>query len=234
MTQTGTQIGTDHLDSRALRTTDAYGQRFMRPGTYRYLLGPAGTGRFAQEYPWVVEVADGEPRPGEMAQTTVAVRREGRSFLPDQEKVSIAAGDMVMWHCPDPSARPFMVVGEKDFFASDRLVNESGYAHAFLSEGTYEWEDAHGSGARGVVRVGVPDIRTAKAQRAWARAQRQGNVVMIADGKVEPTEVDVVVGQTVFFAVVTGPGISVTDSSLLRANGDQRGAAFYRKAARAG
>lgn len=225
---------TDHVDSRALRNTDTYGQRFMRPGTYRYAIGPAGTGGYTQEYPWVVTVNDGEPKPGEMSQTLVVVRREGKGFVPDQPKVTVNAGDMVMWHSPDSADRPFMVVGEKEFFASDRLVNESGYTHAFTSEGSYEWADANGSDARGVIRVSNPDLRLAKGQRAWQRAQRQGTVVMINDGKAEPAEVDVVVGQTVFFAVVAGPGVTVTDVTLLQSGPLKQGTAFYRKAARAG
>ncbi|GAA6525052.1 hypothetical protein [Intrasporangium sp. DVR] len=223
---------TDHLDSRALRNTDSYGQRFMRPGTYRYALGPAGTGGFLQEYPYVISVGEGEPKRGEMAQTTVLVRREGRTYVPDQPKISINAGDMVMWHSPEAAARPFVVAGEKDFFSSERLVNESGYTHAFTSEGVYEWEDAHGSGTRGLIRVGNPDVSSAKGQRAWARAQRKGTVVMVTDGQAEPAEVDVVVGQTVFFAVVNGPGISITDRSLLAHDGHRKGAAFHRNATR--
>ena len=33
---------TDQLDSRVLRFTDSYAQRFMRPGTYRYGVVAAG------------------------------------------------------------------------------------------------------------------------------------------------------------------------------------------------
>lgn len=225
---------TDHLDSRALRGTDSYGQRFMRPGTYRYALGPAGTSRFAQEYPYVIVVGDGEPKPGQMGQTLVLVHREGRALVADQPKLRIKPGDMVMWHSPGATGRPFAVVGEKEFFSSERLVNESGYAHAFTSEGVYEWEDAHGSGTRGVVRVTNPDISSAKGQRAWLRNQRQGTVVMVNDGQAEPAEVDVVVGQTVFFAVVAGPGITITDRSLLTSHHGPQGTAFYRGASRAG
>ncbi len=222
---------TDHLDSRALRGTDTYGQRFMRPGTYRYALGPAGTGRYTQDHPYVITVGEGEPKRGEMRQTLVVVHREGRTLVPDQPKLSINAGDMVMWHAPGAGTRPFVVVGEKEFFTSERLVNESGYTHAFTSEGVYEWADAHGSGARGVVRVTNPDVSSAKGQRAWARSQRQGTVVMVNDGQAEPAEVDVVVGQTVFFAVVAGPGITITDQSLLEHGRSEKGGAFYRKAA---
>ncbi|HEV8560204.1 MAG TPA: hypothetical protein VGR06_28045 [Actinophytocola sp.] len=38
---------------------------------------------------------------------------------------------------------------------------------------------------------------------------------MIAQGDVEPAEVDIVTGQTVFFIVVSGPGITITDARLV-------------------
>ncbi len=38
---------------------------------------------------------------------------------------------------------------------------------------------------------------------------------MIADGKAQPDKVEIVTGQTVFFAVVTSPGISITDERFL-------------------
>ena len=38
---------------------------------------------------------------------------------------------------------------------------------------------------------------------------------MITDKKVDPAKLDIVVGQTVFFAVVTSGGISITDERLL-------------------
>lgn len=38
---------------------------------------------------------------------------------------------------------------------------------------------------------------------------------MIQDGKVGTPEVKVVVGQRVYFAIVTGPGLSITDRRLV-------------------
>ena len=32
--------------------------------------------------------------------------------------------------------------------------------------------------------------------------------------QAEPAEVDIVVGQTVYFAIVTGPGVTITDARL--------------------
>ena len=200
---------TDHLDSRTLHRTDCFGQRFMRPGTYRYRLGPAGSAGLAREFPYAVEVLD-EASGKEMAQTNVTVRLEGKEFVPDEPQVRIGVGDLVLWHCPDPQGRPYAVAGEKDFFASDRLVNESGYSHVF-----YQWTDAYGSGLGGVVSVKAPDCRTAEELRAWQGRLADSTLVMVSDGRAEPAEVEVEVGQTVFFAVVTGPGVSVTDVRLL-------------------
>ena len=47
-------------------------------------------------------------------------------------------------------------------------------------------------------------------------------MVMIADNKPQPAEVEVVTGQTVFFTVIKGPGISITDTRLLNQTGDRR------------
>ena len=52
----------------------------------------------------------------------------------------------------------------------------------------------------------------------------EATVVMITDGRVDRGAVDIVTGQTVFFAVVKGPGISITDASLLEATHAGRGA----------
>ena len=38
---------------------------------------------------------------------------------------------------------------------------------------------------------------------------------MIAGERAEPREIDIVTGQTVFFAITKGPGISITDQRVL-------------------
>ena len=38
---------------------------------------------------------------------------------------------------------------------------------------------------------------------------------MIQNGKAEPASVEIVTGQTVFFAIVKAPGISITDERIL-------------------
>ena len=222
---------TDQLDSRVLQFTDSYAQRFMKPGTYRYGVvaagGHPGTAvpveaarslrRGRGEAVFTVEVEDaGEG--GAMAQTVLTVRREGGRFVVDQPTVRVRTGDMVMWHGTDASW-PFAVAGEKEFFGSDRLVNESGFSHAFTAAGTHEWGDAFGSRLHGTVRVRQPRLGTAKDVEAWQSRLAAGTLVTITDGVAEPADVELVVGQTVFFVVTRGPGVSVTDVDLLPTGG---------------
>lgn len=220
----------ENLDSRALRNTDCYGQRFMKPGTYPYALVPAGGAGASRDYPYVVEVVEkASEREGGMNQSTVTVRfvkehhgeccdertADPGRFVPDQARVTVEAGDMVVWNSPDARTRPFAVDGEKEFFSSTALTNECGYTHVFTTSGEHEYADANGSGLRGVVSVADPKPRTNHDLRAWQARLGEGALVMISDGRPEPAEVDIVLGQTVFFAVVTGPGVTITDASLV-------------------
>ena len=222
---------TDQLDSRTLRFTDCYAQRFMKPGTYRYGVVAAGghpgatapveaarsLRRGRGEAAFTVEVEEAGDA-GAMAQTVLTVRREGNRFVVDQPTVRVRAGDMVMWHGTDASW-PFAVAGEKEFFGSDRLVNESGFSHAFTAAGTHEWGDAYGSRLHGTVRVRQPKLGSAKDVEAWQSRLSAGTLVTITDAVAEPADVELVVGQTVFFVVTRGPGVSVTDVDLLPAGG---------------
>ena len=229
----------ENLDSRALRNTDCFGQRFMKPGTYTYALVPAGGAGASDDFPYIVEVVDkSSEKDREMHQTSVTVRfvkeRHGDCcdertsdpgrFVPDQERVTVEAGDMVVWNSPDAATRPFAVDGQKEFFSSSALTNECGYTHVFMTPGEHEYVDAHGSGLRGVVRVADPKVRTQEELRAWRSRLGEGTLVMISDGRPEPAEVDIMLGQTVFFAIVKGPGVTITDADLV-AERAQAGAA---------
>jgi plastocyanin len=220
----------ENLDSRALRNTDCYGQRFMKPGTYPYAVVPAGGAGANGDYPYVVEVVErSSEKERDMHQTLVTVRfvkeRHGDCcdertsdpgrFVPDQERIQIEAGDMVMWNSPDAATRPFAVHGQKDFFSSTALTNECGYTHVFMTPGEHEYVDANGSGLRGVVKVADPRPRTHEELRAWQARLGEGTLVMISDGRPEPAEVEIMMGQTVFFAVVKGTGVTITDASLV-------------------
>jgi hypothetical protein len=158
-----------------------------------------------------------------MTQHTVAVRYAEGRFRPEQADVVIAEGDLVLWNCPDRALVPYVVAGDKEFFASDRLVNECGYSHAFGSAGEYRWADAYGSELGGVVRVRDPGVQDDAGFRRWRESLKTGTVVMVAEGRAEPREVEVVTGQTVFFAVTKTPGISITDERLLSRRGFEPG-----------
>ena len=203
----------DTLDSRALRFNDCYAQRFMRPGKYAYnvlpVLGHCVTG----ERPFSIQV--GEPTDGRMKQHSVIVRFKDGRFTVDRDTLTIAAGDLVLWNCPNAKAVPYTVTGEREFFSSDRLVNESGYSHAFGSADRYEWTDAFGTGASGVIRVKDPACKTAVDFQHWQKQLAKGTLVTITGSTAEPPEVDIVTGQSVFFIVTKGPGISITDKRLL-------------------
>ena len=205
----------DTFDSRALRRTDCYGQRFMRSGTFRYDVVNAAWARATTDYPYSVNVEAVDGRGVAMAQHTVTVRSEGKLFRPERETVTVAEGDLVVWHCPDATRAPIAVVGEKEFFGNMSLVNEAGFSHAFAAAGEYHWGDALGSDLRGVVRVTDPECGRAEDFRAWQRQLATGTVVRIVGGRAEPAEIDSVTGQTGSFAVVKGEGISVTDVRLL-------------------
>lgn len=206
-------IGLNLLDSRAIGRASCFAQRFMRPGVYEYAVVPGHGQALATDYPFRVTVEDEKTRA--MTQHNVLVKDGKRGFDVDQPEVRIAVGDMVLWSGGGRTTAPFAVVGEQAFFSSHRMVNECGYSHAFGTPGDYRWVDAHGSSLSGTIRVREVDGSDAKAFAAWRKQIEEGSLVMITDGKADRTELDIVVGQTVFFAIVTGPGISITDERLL-------------------
>ena len=207
----------DSLDSRALRYTDCFGQRFAKPGTYAYHVLPVGGRLVNEERPFTVVV---KRRSGDADrdanQVTVSLPWNGRRFTPDTPEVAIEAGDLVMWHSPTGDAPPYAIVGDGDF-GSTTLAGECVYTHAFGHAGTYEWVDAHGSKLAGVVRVTDPRCGDDAEVARWRKRLSGGTVVVIDGQKAEPAEADVAVGQTVFFAVAGGSRVTVTDRHLAEA-----------------
>jgi plastocyanin len=204
----------DRFDSRILRFSDCYGQRFMRPGTYRYHVLPATGFAVDVDKPFVINVGDRKSS-NIMNQQSVALKYDGKRFVPDKPELTIETGDLVLWNCADRNAPGYIVSGDKEFFASVRLVNECGYTHAFGMPGTYEWKDAYGSKTYGVVRVAEPpkaDYTNQKELDAWREKLKTAALVMIDKDGAQPAEIDIVVGQTVYFAVTVSNGISITDT----------------------
>ena len=205
--------GFDRFDSRALRYTDCYGQRFLKEGRFAYNTLPLGAQILNDERPYVVNVRSCTSD-AKMIQSTVSLAWDGRCFVPDQVELEIEAGDLVLWHCPTPTAPAYTVVGDKAFFSSATLASECGYSHAFTVPGTYEWADALGSGVGGTVVVTDPSMDSDPKIARWKRTLTKGELVMIGDGKADPARVQIVTGQTVFFAVSRGP-VTVTDRALI-------------------
>jgi plastocyanin len=207
-------IALDVFDSRALGRTSCFAQRFMRPGAYRYNVVPGHGQSLATDHPFMIRV--GEEKADEMAQHNILVSDEGSGFTVDQPDVSIRVGDLVLWSGQGRTRKAFAVAGAQEFFNSHRMVNECGYSHAFGLPGEYHWTDAFGSGLSGTVKVRSPDAGDRKAFARWQKQLGEGKLVMISDGRVDHPKIDIVVGQTIFFSVVTSGGISITDERLLK------------------
>lgn len=201
---------TDSFDSRALRYTDAYAQRFMREGTYRYHLVKAGAGRLSASPTYTIRV-DACDKDQKMGRRSIWVSYEGDAFEPDDHDITIRVGDLVMWSCRQAEAPPFEVVGSRDFFGSANLVDGCGYAHTFGAPGDYEWADGNGGKLHGVVRVRDPECRNPKDIDKWQKRPANGALVMITHTEADPQEVEIVTGQTVFFAIAKSGGISITE-----------------------
>jgi len=205
----------DPFDSRALRRTDCYAQRFMRAGIYPYNVLPAFGDCMDRERPFTIKVVEQKTKTA-MTQHNVIVRVEQGGFSVDQNEVVIDAGDLILWNCPEAGTTPYCIAGEKDFFSSSRMLHECGYSHAFGAAGEYRWRDAHGSDAHGIVRVRDPQCKDRSQFGHWhEKTLQKGTVVMIVGGKAKPSSVEIVTGQTVFFAIVRGPGMSITEERLL-------------------
>src|SRR3546814_9257287 len=72
------------LDSRAIRRTDCYAQRFMRPGRFSYAILPAHTAALSEDRPYTIIVNEGKKGGGEMAQHNVLIQAKGGRFQPEK------------------------------------------------------------------------------------------------------------------------------------------------------
>jgi hypothetical protein len=100
-------------------------------------------------------------------------------------------------------------------FDSLALAAEAVYTHAFGLPGEFRWKDANGSRVSGLVNVRQVDSKKQREMTAWASQMKEGVLVVISGDRAEPKEVNIFVGQTVFFAVEKARGITITDSRLL-------------------
>lgn len=208
------------LDSRVLSSFNCFAQKFANPGRVVYRLTTAAGACLPlgdDEDTFVIEVGKKTRRPSEQHNVTVR-RDEGGALVAEPKLLQIEAGDMVLWHAADRKTPAFTLQGEgADMrFDSGMMQREAVYSHAFGLPGTYEWVDANGSDVRGVVEVVSPDARSREACNHWLKDLAKGTLVHIVDGKPKPAHVKIVAGQTVFWAVESAPGISITDARLVQ------------------
>jgi plastocyanin len=166
--------------------------------------------------PFKIRVKKGPAR-REGEQHFVTVRRDGRRFVADPPELEITAGDSVLWNASDPKTPSYSVRGEgaSGGFDSTALTAEAVYTHAFGLPGEFRWADANGSGVSGLVSVRQVDSEDRRDMAAWADQVKEGVLVVVSGDRVDPKEVNVLVGQTVFFAIEKAPGITITDAQLL-------------------
>jgi plastocyanin len=206
----------DSFDSRSLRYVDCYAQRFAEPGTVRYeLTTPAGSCMPLGDDGYTIEVAEAPKRKG--VQHTVVVRRLEGELRPEPDHLEIEAGDMVLWNTPDATIPGYVVRGEGagGSFDSSALRREAVYTHAFGTPGTYRWVDAHGGKLTGEVVVETVECQDADELARWHKRLAKGTLITLRGSEARPARVKIVTGQTVFWAVESADGITITDSRLL-------------------
>jgi plastocyanin len=203
----------DTLDSRLLGTTDCFGQRFANVGFYTYGLSATPQScRPLQRERFDIEVTGHGSPEGEGQQHDVTVKFEDGSFVADPPQLVVSPGDVVLWNAPDPSTPAYAVHGEGErSFGNTSMTDECLYSHAFGVAGEYAWRDANGGGLTGKVTVKDLDLSDAKECERWTTALEEGSVVVIEGDRAEPSEIEILTGQTVFWAVSKANGITVTD-----------------------
>ncbi len=206
------------IDSRCIGHGDCFAKKMSAAGTVRYIVTrPSGVYQPIGATAFTVKVKASSKPAKEGWQHDVRVSRDARGFTVDRPVLEVEQGDSVLWHAPGPRVPGFAVCGEhgRHRFDSFRIDQEAVYTHAFDLPGEYRWVDAHGSGLSGVVVVRSPDKGDRKSHRAWIKALSKGSLVHIRGGRAIPAKIELVTGQTAFWAVESAPGISITDERLL-------------------
>ena len=206
------------LDSRFIRLGNCFAHRFGAPGTFGYALSPLPSSLVAHhgEAPaQAVIVAGRDYDTAAQRQHHVTVSLADGTLRAHPAELRVTAGDLVVWSADRSVTFGFRVRGRigDEMIDSASLRTESVFTHAFGVPGTYQWADANGSGLHGQVRVAMPDTGT--GQEEWLSRLEQGTLVHVRGERAEPESVDILVGQTVVWAVENAPGVSITDTNLI-------------------
>ncbi len=211
------------LDSRLLHFTDCFAHRFSTPGTFRYDVSPLPSMFAPRRH-------DGDDDDENEGAHVVVVETEGAQrqhhvrvsvvrgrLTVSPRRLEVSAGDLVCWSADHSVTTGYVVRGRIGSATVDSaaLHHESVFTHAFGVAGDVEYADAGGSGLRGRVRVVHPGQQDERRER-WAASVGQGTLVHVRGEQAEPAEVEILVGQTVFWAIEDAPGVSITDVTRLR------------------
>ncbi len=212
------------LDSRTLGPVNCYIQKVTTTGKLELEVGPAAGGFVTADQRRVIK-AKVKPRLSAAdsgkkrnSQHVVPLRYVDGNFVFEKPELDLHEGDSLVFHLETPKTPAFAVQGRigKMRFSSANMVDKAVFTHAFGFPGTYEWVDANGSGVGGVITVLEQTARTQSDARELMKTMENGVLVHIVGDKVEPAEVAITVGQTVFFAVEKSKGITITDVSLVK------------------
>lgn len=211
------------LDSRNLGTLNCYAQKITGSGELMIEAGRASTGFLAPTPERAVKKkvkalpANRRRERKGGKQHVVPLKFQDNEFSLDMDRIEVQEGDTILFHVAERKLPRFAVrgtIGDVSF-SSTELKDQAVFTHAFGLPGRYEWTDANGSGVGGVINVrNEPGEGKKGAERAMKRMS-EGALVHIVGKKVEPRELTISTGQTVFFAVEQTDGITITDVTLL-------------------
>jgi hypothetical protein len=105
--------------------------------------------------------------------------------------------------------------GREFSFSSAALRSQCLYSHAFLTPGDVKWVDANGGPTSGTIRVWSVDSSDPEACRQWSESLEKASVVTVEGETATPERLEVLTGQTVFWAITNTRDITVTDERLI-------------------
>ena len=205
------------LDSRSLTFVDTFAQRFPATGSIEYRLSTAALACLLPDADvFTIEVRKRD-NGGEGQQHGVTVHVKDGRLAADPPRLTIQQDDVVLWNAPDASISGFAVQGDGEgfSFSSAALRSQCLYSHAFLTPGEVRWVDANGGATSGTIRVLSVDSSDAEACRRWSESLEQASVVTVEGNSATPERLEVLTGQTVFWAISDASDITVTDERLI-------------------
>jgi hypothetical protein len=205
------------LDSRTLTYVDCFAQRFPSTGSISYRLSSAPLPcPLPDADVFTIEVRERDSG-SDGQQHDVAVRVKDGRLVADPPQLTIQQQDIVLWNAPDASTPGFAVQGDGEgfSFSSAAFRSECLYSHAFLTPGDVKWVDANGGPTSGTIRVQSVDSSDPEACRRWVDSLEKASVVTVEGETAKPKRLEVLTGQTVFWAITNTRDITVTDERLI-------------------